>query len=426
MSRCWAASHDAICPPTTKWDPTISAEGRQAKRTDARRIVVFTGNRAEYGLQFPILRVLRDDPRIEPLLVVGASHLEDDYGRTEGEIAKDGFSIAARVPFRLSADDATHNAAAIGDGIVALSAAFQTLKPDLVLVYADRFESFAAAIASTQMLIPTAHVEGGDYTDGGALDDIVRHAMTKLVHLHFATNEAAAERIRRLGEEPWRVSVVGQPSLDLVANGELASPDEVVAELGLDLARPIVLFCQHSVASEFDRAAEQVRPALDALARMGREGAQIVITYPNNDIGGRQIIAELDRFKAANGDAIIRPSLGRHLFHGLLRVLGGPGRGVFAGNSSSLIKETPVFGCPAVNIGSRQRGRLRGGNVIDVGYDEAAIHAALRLCLDDDATRQRMHDAPNPYSAGGAGRRISDVLATIPLDDRLLQKRMTY
>jgi UDP-N-acetylglucosamine 2-epimerase (non-hydrolysing)/GDP/UDP-N,N'-diacetylbacillosamine 2-epimerase (hydrolysing) len=275
------------------------------------------------------------------------------------------------------------------------------------------------------MNVPTAHIEGGDYTEGGALDDSVRHAMTKLAHLHFATNQQAVERILGLGEEPWRVFNVGQPALDLIAAGLFANPEQVCCELKLDRSRPIVLFCQHSVTTEFEQATQQVRPSLEALRRLAGEGWQVVATFPNNDAGGRHIIEEMKTLDGIPG-VVVRKSLGRHLFHGLLNVIGRVGRGAFAGNSSAGIKETPAFGCPAVNIGSRQQGRLRATNVLDVPYDARAIEAALRRSATDEAFRHQCATCDNPYGAGNAGPKITEVLATIPINADLLRKRMTY
>jgi UDP-hydrolysing UDP-N-acetyl-D-glucosamine 2-epimerase len=390
-----------------------------------RRIAIFTGNRAEYGLQYPILRAIAADPRLEYFLLAGGAHLEEDFGSTVAEIAADGFQVYRKVEMEMPHDTLFATAQAIGTGILSVSRILDELRPDFVVVYADRFEGFAAMIAGTQMGIPTAHLEGGDYTEGGALDDSVRHAMTKLAHLHFATNEEAAERIRRLGEEAWRVFNVGQPALDLIAAGLYAPPEEIASSLGVDVSRPLVLFCQHSVATESDRAAEQVRPSLKALSRLADGGYQVLVTYPNNDAGGRAIIEEIQRLPAHPNVKIVK-SLGRYRFHGVLGVIGRGGRGAFAGNSSAGIKETPAFGCPAVNIGSRQQGRLRADNVLDVGYDADEIEAALRRSVDDEELRHRCRTCENPYGAGNAGPRVAEVLATIPIDTRLLRKRMTY
>jgi UDP-N-acetylglucosamine 2-epimerase (non-hydrolysing)/GDP/UDP-N,N'-diacetylbacillosamine 2-epimerase (hydrolysing) len=390
-----------------------------------RRIAVFTGNRAEYGLQYPILRALHADPRVETFLLAGGAHLEENFGKTVAEIEKDGFHVYRQVEIRMAHDTLFATAQAIGTALLSLSAILNELRPDFLVVYADRYEGFAAMITGTQMNIPTAHIEGGDYTEGGALDDSVRHAMTKLAHLHFATNQQAVGRILGLGEEPWRVFNVGQPALDLIAAGLYASPEHVLCELQLDRSRPIVLFCQHSVTTEFELATDQVRPSLAALRRLAEEGWQVVATFPNNDAGGRHIIEEMKTLDGVPG-IVMRKSLGRFVFHGLLNMIGRVGRGAVAGNSSAGIKETPAFGCPVVNIGSRQQGRLRATNVLDVPYDAEAIVAALRRSVTDEAFRHQCATCENPYGAGNAGPKITEVLATIPINADLLRKRMTY
>lgn len=187
----------------------------------------------------------------------------------------------------------------------------------------------------------------------------------------------------------------------------------------------MILFCQHSVATEYDQAAEQVRPALDVLKTLAKEGCQVVITYPNNDAGGRQIIAEIEKLRGEVNIVITR-SLGRYRFHGVLNVIGHVGRGALVGNSSAGIKESRVFGCPAVNIGSRQQGRLRADNVLDTPYNREAILAAIRRCVADESFRRYCHVCENPYGAGNTGHEIAEILATIPIDRVLLQKKMTY
>jgi UDP-hydrolysing UDP-N-acetyl-D-glucosamine 2-epimerase len=388
-----------------------------------RRIALFTGNRAEYGLQYPILKAVAADERLEYALLVSGAHLKEDFGRTVDEIVRDGFRIHAEVRIDMAEDDLGATARAIGSGILSLSPILAELRPDVMVVYADRFEGFSALVTSTQMGIATAHIEGGDYTEGGALDDSVRHAMTKLAHLHFTTNEEAAERVRRLGEEPWRVHNVGSPALDLVAAGRYAARDDVYRKYGLDPSRPILVFTQHSVATEHERAVDQVRPALAALEQAGRRwGCQVILTYPNDDAGGRRIAAELEAF-AARGLPFVQlhRSLGRFYYHGVLAVAAA-----YVGNSSSGIKETPAFRCPVVNVGSRQRGRLRAQNVVDVGYDTGEIVEGIRRCLEDQELLQTVRSCPNPYGAGNAGSRIAEVLATVPLDARLIQKKMTF
>ena len=392
-----------------------------------RKIVIFTGNRAEYGLQFPILKAVSEHPELTYQLLVSGAHLDSQFGRTLDEIRSDGFEVAAEVKIEMSADSRIATATAIGSGVQAISQALERLRPDIVVVYADRFEGFAAVIAASQMNIPTAHGEGGDLTEGGALDDSVRHAMSKLAHLHFTTNQQATNRILGMGEEAWRVHTVGFPAIDLISEGNYANPAEVAQRLSLDLSRPIVLFTQHSVTTEFELAASQVQPSLRALRQLAQEGVQVVMTYPNNDAGGRMIISALDepRNVAASG-VQVHPSLGRYLYHGVLALARDPAvRVACVGNSSSGIKETPAFGCPAVNIGSRQNGRLRGSNVVDAGYDEAALMAVIKCCLFDDGFRETARRTDNPYYMGDAGKKIAAVLAKVPLNQALLRKAMT-
>ena len=394
----------------------------------SRRVIgVFTGNRAEYGLQLPILQAIDAHPDLDYRLIVSGAHLDDDFGRTLTEIETDGFTVHAEVRVKMDEDSLFGTARAIGSGVLSMSETLARLQPDLLVVYADRFEGFAAVIAGTQTNTPTAHVEGGDLTEGGALDDSVRHAMTKLAHLHFTTNQQATNRILAMGEEPWRVHTVGFPAIDLIARGRFASADEVVARFCLNLDQPIIVFTQHSVTTQFDAAADQVAPALTALEKLADDGVQVILTYPNNDAGGRRVIAALDRFVEGGRPGVqLHRSVGRQYYHGLLALARNPHVSLAcAGNSSSGIKETPAFGCPTVNIGSRQDGRLRAGNVIDAGYDPDQIHRAINRALFDRAFRMRCRNLDNPYGTGEAGSKISDVLAKASLGDRLLRKKMT-
>lgn len=392
-----------------------------------RLIAVFSGNRAEYGLQYPILRAIRDHPDLDYRLIVSGAHLDSNFGRTISEIHQDGFDIHAEVAIDMSGGDRFATARAIGTGILSLAPVLHALSPDVFLIYADRFEGFAAVITGTQMNIPTAHVEGGDITEGGALDDSVRHAMTKLAHLHYTTNEQATNRILAMGEEPWRVQTVGFPAIDLIVDGNYAKPPELTQRLGLDPARAVVIFTQHSVTTEFEEAAPQLRPSLEALSRLADEGVQVILTYPNNDAGGDTITRVLREFSGVSHPNMqLHKSLGRYAYHGLLALARMPGgRVACVGNSSSGIKETPVFGCPTVDIGSRQQGRLRADNVIGAGYDAEAIYAAARRCLFDEEFRALCAATKNPYGGGKAGKLIADSLATVDLHaKRILRKRM--
>lgn len=392
-----------------------------------RKIAVFTGNRAEYGLQFPILKAIDAHPELEYQLLVSGAHLDDNFGHTLNEISQDGFSVSHEIKIEMDVDSTIATAQAIGSGVLSISKALNELKPDIMVVYADRFEGFAAVIAATQMNIPTAHIEGGDLTEGGALDDSVRHAMTKLSHLHFSTNQQATNRILGMGEELWRVHTVGFPAIDMISEGNYATADEIKESLNLDLTKPIVLFTQHSVTTEFEKAAEQIQPSIEALKQLAAEDVQVILTYPNNDAGGRTIIQSLNSCGYESIPNIqLHQSLGRYLYHGVISLARiSDVKVACVGNSSSGIKETPVFGCPAVNIGSRQQGRLRGQNVIDAGYDKNNIVDMVKKCLFDKDFKELCHTTDNPYYLGDVGKKIASVLADTPLDQQLIRKVMT-
>lgn len=384
-----------------------------------RRIGVFTGNRAEYGLLVPVLRALHDSEDVDLVLIVGQRDLSD-----EGE----GFPVAATVPIERVGTSPASTPRAIGQGVLDMVEALVDLAPDVFVVYGDRFEAFAAMIAATQMSLPTAHIEGGDLTQGGTLDDVVRHAMTKLAHIHLATNPLSAERIQLMGEEGWRIHDVGFPTIDLIRAGDFVEPDEAFAELGLSAERPLILFTQHPITTSPATAASEIAACLQALERTRQElDAQIVLTYPNSDLGSETIIDALREWSGARPDVVLRKSLGRRLYHGVLNICGNVTNGVCVGNSSSGVKETAAFRCPAVNIGPRQAGRLSGDNVANVGVETDAIFAAIRRAVVDGRYRRAVADAPNPYGQGDTGPKVSRILSNIDLDDpRLLNKQTVF
>jgi len=392
-----------------------------------RIIAVFTGNRAEYGLQYPILKAIDEHPNLEYRLLVSGAHLEENFGNTLEEIKNDGFHIDYEIKIESSRDSKVSTPKAIGTGILSISEALKDINPDIMVVYADRFEGFSAVIASTQMNIPTAHIEGGDLTEGGALDDSVRHAMSKLSHIHFTTNQQASNRLLGMGEEGWRVHTVGFPAIDSINNENYATPDEISKYLSIDINFPIILFTQHSITTEFEQSLEQLMPSIEAMRKLAKQGVQVIITYPNNDAGGQKIINKLNQIKPESIKNLqVHKSLGRYIYHGILALAKNPHlKVVCVGNSSSGIKETPVFNCPTVNIGSRQNGRLRGNNVIDTGYDEIEIFNAIIKCLDNNEFRSQCISTTNPYYLGGAGKKVARVLAEIKLDKALIRKKMT-
>lgn len=383
----------------------------------ARTIGVFTGNRAEYGLLVPILRALRDAPDLELALFVGQEGLADPVEQ---------FPIAATVPIARSDTKPASTPRAIGEGILGLTDALERSSPDIFVVYGDRYEAFAAMIASTQMGLPTAHIEGGDLTQGGTLDDVVRHAMTKLAHVHFATNPVSAARIAQLGEEKWRIHNVGFPTLDLIRAGDFTPPEETLSELSLSADRPLILFTQHPITTSHDTAGAEIEACLQGLEVARAElDAQIVLTYPNSDLGSETIIEALEKWAGERPDVILRKSLGRRLYHGVLNLCGRVTRGVCVGNSSSGVKETGAFECPAINIGPRQSGRLAGDNLVHVNVDPEEIFREIRRAVCDGAYRDAVRHANNPYGEGDTGARVTRILEDVDLNDPRLMNKQT-
>lgn len=378
-----------------------------------RKVGVFTGSRSEYGLLVPVLRAIEAHPDLELVLIAGEAQA--------GE-----FPVAAEVPVVRQDESRGSTSRAIGRGVLAVTEALERLGVEVMVIYGDRFEAFAAMIAATQMSLPTCHIEGGDLTQGGTLDDVVRHAMTKLAHVHFTTNAEAAGRVARMGEEAWRIHNVGFPPIDLIREGDFTPAGEVVEVLGLDPERPVVLFTLHPISTSPGGAGAEIAECLAAVERARVElGAQAVLTWPNGDLGSAAIVAALEAYGEGRENVVLRQSLGRRLYHGVLNLCGRAGVGVCVGNSSSGLKETPAFGCPAVDIGPRQEGRLRGENVLHVPCEAGAVFGAIETSLTDEAFRARVAAAENPYGKGDAGPEIAAVIAGLDLADPGLVAKKT-
>ena len=250
-----------------------------------RKVAIFTGNRAEYGLQVPILKEIIKNKNLEYFLIVSGAHLDPSFGKTVNEIKEDGFKIHETINLNSGGENLISTANSIGKGVIEITKILGKYKPDIFIVYADRFETFAAAIASSQTNTVTAHIEGGDITQGGALDDSVRHAITKLSHLHFTTNEQARNRILAMGEEKWRVHTVGYPGIDLINASDFTSTTEIESKIQINIDKPIIIYTQHSVTNKYTMADQQLKPALKAISKLvAIRDIQCILTYPNNDI----------------------------------------------------------------------------------------------------------------------------------------------
>jgi GDP/UDP-N,N'-diacetylbacillosamine 2-epimerase (hydrolysing) len=380
-----------------------------------RRIAYITGTRADYGLFSEPLRRIREHPALELGLIVTGMHLEPRFGDTVKEIEAAGMPIVGRVRNLLPGDRGSDQARSIGNAVLGITDALEEFRPDVVIVLGDRGEMLAGAIAAIHLNIAVAHVHGGEVS--GTVDELVRHAISKLSHVHFAATQEAADRLERMGELAANIHVVGASGLDYLSRFDPVPDAEIEVELGIDPSQPFVMFTQHPVTAEMDQAGRQMETSLQAL-----EGAGILVvaTYPNSDAGGRAMIEVLEGWRDRRWLRIV-PSLGHRRFASLLKKTAA-----MVGNSSSGIIEAPFFGVPVVNIGSRQAGRLRAENVIDTSYDSGAIKAAIDCALHDEAFIARARGSKNPYGDGRAGERIVEVLATMEIGPQLTMKQIAY
>jgi len=380
-------------------------------------ILVLTGTRAEYGLLKSSMEAINAHDQLSLSVVATGMHLSPQYGQTVTDIRDDGFTVDREVLMLLDGDTGTAMAKSLGIGTASVAEAFESLDPDIVLLLGDRDEALAGALAAAHMNIPVAHIHGGDAMEGAVIDDSIRHAITKFAHIHFPASEKSAERIRKLGEEEWRITVSGAPGLDDVLAGEYEPPQEVVDRYDLNTDKPLVLLVQHPVTTESEKAGRQMAATLDALDSFD---IQTVIIYPNSDAGGEEIIDEIDS-RSFGDDVKTFQSLPRREYLGLMAAAD-----VLIGNSSSGIIEAPSFGLPVVDIGPRQKGRERAENTVSVPHQTAAIHEAIEQCLNDETFRLQVDQCENPYDYNGAGDRICKTLANIDISDTLLKKKLTY
>ncbi len=377
-----------------------------------RTIGVVTVNRSDYGISLPVIRRIQEDAGMQLHLFVSGAHLAPEFGLTVRAIEADGVPVGSRVEMLQPSDAPEGIAASMGRGVMAFAAAFAKVRPDLLLVVADRFEMHAAALAALPFTIPVAHVHGGELTRG-AMDESLRHSITKLSHLHFASTERYARRILQLGEEPWRVTVSGAPGLDHLRTMVLLTPEALRERWGLPLSPAPLLVTSHPVTLEYEATEWQVGELLAALEAAGRP---IIFTLPNPDTRGRVIARMIRAFVERHPDARLIESLGTQGYFSLMACAAA-----MVGNSSSGLIEAPSFGLPVVNIGTRQEGRLRAENVIDVGYGRDEVLRGIRQALSP-GFRAGLRGMSNPYGDGHAAERIVGRLRDVPLDEQLIHK----
>lgn len=380
-----------------------------------RRIAVVTVARSDYGIYRPLLRRIEREPDLDLALIVAGMHLAPEFGTTVEEIRADGFPIAATVDMTLAADAPGSIARSMGLGLVGFAQAYEQIRPDVIVVLGDRFEMHAAATAAVPFLIPLAHIAGGALSRG-AIDDGLRHSITKLSHIHLVETEPYRQRVIQMGEAPWRVHLAGALNLDNQRDMEVLSLDELNRRFGvaLDAASPPLLVTFHPVTRQYRDTRRHMESVLGALETSGRS---IVITHPSADTGGRIIIEMIEDYVRTHPGAYSVPHLGTLAYFSLMRHAAA-----MVGNSSSGIIEAASFKLPVVDIGTRQQGRLAAANVIHCPCERDAVAAAIARATGP-AFRKELESLVNPYGDGNAAERMIEVLRTLDLvDPRLIHK----
>src|SRR3984885_6297517 len=367
-------------------------------------IAVVTSSRADYSHLYWPLYDLKQHPDVDIKLIVLGAHLSPQFGETATTIETDGFSIAGRVECLLSSNTDVGMAKTLGVAVLGLADLLGQMRPDMLLLIADRYETLAPAAVALTLRIPIAHIEGGEISEG-AIDDAVRNALTKMSHVHFTSTEKARARVISMGEEPWRVHRAGAPSLDHLRRSKLRTQDELEIELKLDLSKPSMIVAYHPVTMARDTTYET--SAL--FAALGERSEQILFCYPNADAGSRVLIEKTRKFLEARANGRIFVNLGAVVYWSLLANVD-----LMVGNSSSGIMEAASLALPTVNVGVRQYGRERARNVLDAEANKQSILEKIEEARSH-RFKSSLEGMTNPYGDGHAAEKIVEVLTSVPL-----------
>lgn len=379
-----------------------------------KKIMVITGSRGEWGYIRPILRLIKQRNDVEAVLVVTNMHLLPAYGSSYKEIENDGFHIDYKVHMSLDGYSHVTQAKSLGIFLSSLPDIIENEKPDWILLAGDRGEQLMGAIAGAYTYTPVAHIQAGEVS--GNIDNMTRHAIGKLVHLHFASNQDAAERLIKLGEEEFRVHNVGAPQIDEMIAAQYTELPEIEDKLCINIRQGYLLGVMHPVTEEADKAEMQAEVFIKALNAVPLPK---VIILPNNDAGSNGVKHAIQEYR--KGEYYMYANLKREDYLGLLK-----NACCIVGNSSSGLLEAPTFKVPAVNIGRRQNMRFRGINVIDVPFEEGKVIEAIRKAMSKEFREYLDRECTNPYGDGHSSERILDLLVNTPIDQELLVKKLTY
>lgn len=379
-----------------------------------KKIMIITGSRGEWGYIRPILKLIQQRNDVEYVLVVTNMHLLPAYGNSYKEIENDGFKIHYKVHMSLDGYSHVTHAKSLGLFLNSMPDIIDSEKPDWILLAGDRGEQLMAAIAGAYTYTPVAHIQAGELS--GNIDGMTRHAIGKLVHLHFAANQDAADRLKKLGEEEFRIHNVGAPQLDEMVNAQFTDLKEIENKLCVKLDKGYILGVMHPVTEEADKAQTQAEVFIKALNQFD---VPKVIILPNNDAGSNGVKEAIKNYR--QGEYYMYANLKREDYLGLLK-----NSLCIVGNSSSGLLEAPTFKVPAVNIGRRQNMRFRGINVIDVPFEVDEVVAAIDKAMSDEFVAYLEKNCENPYGDGHSSERILELLMNTKVDERLLTKKLTY
>ena len=379
-----------------------------------RKILIVTGSRGEYGYIRPVIKLIESDPALEYSVCATNMHLLPEFGNTINLFHEDNIPVDNSVYSALAGYTNASMAKSQGVFLLSFTDIVEKEKPNIILLAGDRGEQLVGAIVGYHMNVPVAHIQAGELS--GNVDGMVRHAIARLVHIHFAANRDAKDRLIRTGEQEFRVFNVGAPQVDEIRMGVFASKEDTAKKFNLELDKPVVLVVQHPVTEESASSAEQMEATMGAVIEADM---QTVIVYPNNDAGSTAIQQKIEKARTTNM-RVVR-NMDREYFLGLMNIAS-----VIVGNSSSGILEAPSFGLPAINIGRRQHGRFQGKNVIDVKeFKSADILSMMKKALSKEFCGS-LKGMDNPYGDGKSSEKIVETLRTIKIDKNLLFKQMAY
>ena len=377
-----------------------------------KKIAAITSSRADYSHLYWPLKLLEADKSIDLTIICFGPHLSPEYGETWQQIKKDGFKQVKTLECLLSSDTDVGMAKSLGLAILGLADIIAELRPDLMLIIADRYEMLAPANVALTLRIPIAHIEGGDVSEG-AIDDAVRNALTKMSHIHFTPTERSKQRVLAMGEEPWRVHLSGAPSLDHLRRSDIPNATEVIKQFSLNTDKKLIIVAYHPVTMYQDSTKEQEQ----LFAALAKHNENIVFCFPNADAGSYKIIKKAKALCQLHKNIQIHTNLCAQTYWGLLKHAD-----LMIGNSSSGIMETPSLKLPTLNIGIRQKGREQAANIIDVKPDNIDIQKAIETALSDEFN-QSLTDLINPYGNGKAAEIIVDILSKLDINDKLFFKK---